>query len=286
MYQPGADLGGLRVDLGGVPLGGVDDDGVAWVLQSFDGWDSPEVRAEMQQREADHGSWASPVYLGERPITLGGTIVAPDRTSLDEAMDRARVAAGLTDTLLVVEEAAPKQALVRRSGRPILQYVTDNIATFSLLMTAADPRRYGVDQQAGFTTLPSSTGGVTPPLVPPLTVSATTVSGTIDASNAGTFGTRPVLRIDGPVSMPSIFAQYEDSTIRQLVYSENIGAGEYLTIDVDSKQAILNGTASRRRYLSAQWPEIPAQQTVTFQFLAASYDPAALLTVTWRSAWM
>jgi hypothetical protein len=45
------------------------------VLQTLEGWDSPEIRAEFQDREADHGAWASPVYLGSRPITLA----APSR---------------------------------------------------------------------------------------------------------------------------------------------------------------------------------------------------------------
>ncbi|MET9479885.1 hypothetical protein [Streptomyces sp. NPDC006638] len=285
MYEPGMDLGGLRADLGALPLGAVDESGVAWVLQDLQGWDSSEARAEVQQREGDHGAWFTPVYLGERPITLGGTIIAQDRPSLEAAMERARVAAGLTDTLLVVQEAVPKQATVRRSGRPILQYQTDAIATYSLLVTAADPRRYAVDEQSASTALASSTGGITPPLTPPITLSATTVSGQIDAANPGSFETRPVLRIDGPVAAPRILAQYQDGTVKQLAYSETIGIGEYLTIDVDGKTAVLNGTASRRRFLSAQWPVIPAEQSVSFLFVADVYDPAALLTVTWRPAW-
>ncbi|MFD0177275.1 hypothetical protein ACFVGZ_35915, partial [Streptomyces rochei] len=99
---PGAVLDGLRATLGGVDLGTVDGDGVAWRLQTLEGWDSPDLRSEMTDREGDHGAWAGPVYLGARPITLGGTIVAPSQAALEEAMERLRVAAGLTDTLLTV----------------------------------------------------------------------------------------------------------------------------------------------------------------------------------------
>ncbi|MGW6739729.1 phage distal tail protein [Streptomyces sp. NPDC055025] len=287
MYVPGSDLDGLRADLGSVPLGGVDASGVAWVLQTLEGWDSSDSRSEVQQREADHGAWFTPVYLSERPITLAGLIVAPDRAALDQAMEEARAAAALTDTLLVVWETVPKQAVVRRSGRPILQYVTDTMASFSLMVTAADARRYSVDQQSATTGLPMSSGGLAPPVTPPVTVDATTVAGQINAANTGKFSTRPVLRIDGPVTAPTVAAQYQDGSVRLLTYAETIGAGEYLVIDVDAKAAVLNGTASRRRFLSApRWPEIPAESTVTFQFLADTYDPAALLTVTWRSAWM
>ncbi|MGW0580488.1 hypothetical protein ACWD25_32040 [Streptomyces sp. NPDC002920] len=48
----------------------------------------------------------------------------------------------------------------------------------------------------------------------------------------------------------------------------------------------LNGVVSRRRYLSGQWPEIGPSDGVEFQFRAASPSPTALLTVTWRSAWI
>ncbi|MFJ2676404.1 hypothetical protein [Streptomyces sp. NPDC087525] len=286
MYEPGMDLGGLQATLGDLPLGSVDESGVAWVLQDIQGWDSSEIRAEFQQREADHGAWATPGYLGERPVTLAGVIVAPDRTALDDAMERAREAASLEDTLLVVRESVPKQALVRRSGRPIIQYLTDTNASYSLLMTAGDPRRYETGQQSGSTGLPDVTGGLTSPITPPVTITATTVAGQIVATNLGTIATRPVLRIDGPVTNPTVFAQYSDGTVRRLAYSEAIASGEYLTIDVDAKQVILNGTASRRRFLSAQWPDIPPKQTVTFQFAATGYNSSALLTATWRSAWL
>ena len=286
MYTPGQDLGGLRVDLGNVPLGGVDGAGVAWVLQKLEGWDSSDSRGEVQRREGDHGAWFGPVYLSERPITLEGVIIAPDRASLEDAMERLRVASGLTDTLLVVQETIPKRVLVRRSGRLVIQYITDDKASYSVLVTAADPRRYELEQQAAPTGLPSSSGGITPPFTLPVSLDAVTVSGQATATNVGNFVTCPVLRIDGPVAAPTVLAQYQDSTVRQLAYSEAIGAGEYLTIDTDSKQVILNGSASRRRYLSAQWPYIPASESVTFQFSASVYEPAALLTVSWRSAWL
>ncbi|MGW1813276.1 phage distal tail protein, partial [Streptomyces sp. NPDC002125] len=186
MYTPGQDLGGLRADLGELPLGGVDGKGVAWRLQKLEGWDSSDARSEVQRREGDHGAWFTPVYLAERPMTLEGLIIAPDRTALEEAMERARAAAALTDTVLVVQEAVWKRAVVRRSGRPIIQYVTDTIASYSLLVTAADPRRYGVDEHAETAGLPMSTGGITPPVTLPVTLDATTASGQITAVNAGT----------------------------------------------------------------------------------------------------
>lgn len=285
----GQDLGGVWVDLGAIPLGRVDSVGVAWGLQSFDGWDSAEVRSEYSDREADHGSWVSPAYLGSRPMTLAGTVTAPDRTSLEDALERLRTATALTDTTLVVYElASPKQTTVRRSGKPLMAYVTDRIATYSVLVTAADPRRYSTTLQSGTTGLPSTTGGLAFPITFPVTFSATTVSGQIGAVNSGSIETRPILTIAGPVVAPTVSALYPDGTVRQLIYSLDLASGDTLTIDTDAHTVLLNGSVSRRRFMSVPsgWPTIPAGASVSYQFQSSTYNASAMLTAQWRSAWM
>ncbi|MET8982144.1 hypothetical protein ABZX85_41830 [Streptomyces sp. NPDC004539] len=284
-YTPGNRLAGLGATLGDVALGSVDDAGVAWYLQTLEGWDSPEIRAQYSDREGDHGAWPSPVYLGSRPVTLGGTIVAPSTAQLEEAMERLRAAAGLTDTVLVVDESDPKRAVVRRSGKVLIQYLTDTTAQYSVLVTAADPRRYESVEQTAQTALPTTTGGLVLPAAPPLTISATTVSGQITATNRGSIATRPLITIAGPVQQPTVAALYGDGTVRSLAYTDTLGAGDVLTIDTDAHTVML-GAASRRRYLSGQWPEIPPGESVTIAFTAAAYNATALLTARWRSAWL
>ncbi|MFD6025708.1 phage distal tail protein [Streptomyces griseoluteus] len=288
MAVPGTDIDGLQATLGSLRLGAADSAGVAWRLQTLEGWDSPDIRADLQEREADHGAWASPVFLGARPITLGGVIEAPDRGALQAAMDQLSAAASLTDTTLTVWEQPPRQATVRRSGKPLMQYTSDRVATWSVLVTAADPRRYETTQQTGTTGLPSTTGGLSFPVTFPISFSATTVSGQIVASNAGNIGTRPVITITGPVSAPSVSALYPDGSLRQLLYSLDLAVGETLVIDVDAHSVLLNGGVSRRRFLtvSGGWPAVPPGASVAFQFQAATYNPNAQLTVAWRSAWM
>lgn len=288
-FTAGADLGGIRADLSSVPLGGVDSAGVAWALQGMEGWDSAEVRAEFAEREADHGAWASPVYLGSRPITLSGTVTAPDRMALEDALDRLRAAVALTDTLLVVYElTTPKRAMVRRSGKPLFAYVTDRIATYSVMVTAADPRRYSTSLESETTNLPSSSGGLTPPLTPPLTSTAVTVSGEITAENEGTLETRAVFTIAGPADSPQILTSMPDGSVIFLNYTDILYSGDVLVIDTDAKTCILNGAVSRRRFLVTPtgWPTIPAESTVAVQFRAKYYNSSATLTAQWRSAWM
>ncbi|MFF4489411.1 hypothetical protein ACFY0F_23430 [Streptomyces sp. NPDC001544] len=287
-YIPGVDIDGLQATLGSLRLGAVDSSGVAWFLQGLDGWDSPEIRSEFQERESDHGAWASPVYLGARPITLTGTIEAQGRAALQAAMEQLYVAAGLADTTLTVWEDTPKQATVRRSGKLLTQYVSDRVATYSVMVTAADPRRYSTTLQSGTTGLPSTTGGLAFPVTYPITFSATTVAGQINAANTGTADTRPILTITGPVVAPTIAALYPDGTVKQLIYSQDLQSGDVLVIDTDAHSVTLNAAVSRRRFLtvSAGWPTIPAGGSVRYQFQSGTYNASATLTATWRSAWM
>jgi hypothetical protein len=122
----------------------------------------------------------------------------------------------------------------------------------------------------------------------PITFSATTVSGQINAVNAGSVDTRPVLTIAGPVVAPTVSALYPDGTVRQLIYSIDLVSGDVLTIDTDAHTVILNGGVSRRRFMSVPsgWPTIPAGSSVNYQFQSGTYNASAMLTATWRSAWM
>ncbi|MFJ6616682.1 hypothetical protein ACIQOW_03735 [Kitasatospora sp. NPDC091335] len=286
-YPPGLVLG-RQVTLGTLQLGAADGAGVAWTVASdgLDGWSGPETRGQYSNREADHGSWAGPTYLGERAITVAGTITAPDLATLDAAVEQLLAAASLTDTVLTVAETIPKQVTVRRSGKPLVRYETDRVARYSLLLTAADPRRYATVLQQQSTGLPVSTGGLTLPITLPLVIAAGSSAGSITLTNAGSIASRPVFTVVGPVPGFNLLVQYPTGEVRQLAYSDTLGAGDVLVIDTDAHTALLNGTVSRRRYVSGRWPEIPPRQTVTVSWNSPGSDPAALLTATARSAWM
>jgi hypothetical protein len=215
-------------------------------------------------------------------------VEAPDRASLDTALDQLYVAAGLGDTTLTVWESTPKQATVRRSGKLLAQHVTDRTATWSVMVTAADPRRYGTTLQTGTTGLPSTTGGLTFPVTFPVTFSATTVSGQINAVNVGSMDTRPIITITGPVVAPVVSALYPDGSVRQLIYSQDLATGDVLVIDTDAHTVVLNGVVSRRRFMtvSGGWPTIPAGGSLNYQFQSSTYNATTTLTASWRAAWM
>lgn len=287
-YTPGQVLDGKRVDLGSIQLGVVDSDSVAWRIgaDGLQGWDSPEIRTEYTPRESDHGAWASPLYMGERPISLAGTLAAPDPDTLDRAVDQLLETVGLSSVLLVVYDATARQSWVRRSGKPLIQYVTDTLATYSVMVTAPDPRRYSTLLAQYDTALPMTSGGLTLPVTAPFSIDATTEEGEIFAFNDGSFETRPTFTITGPATTPKIHTQYGDGTVKTLTFSSTLATGDELVIDTDRHTAVLNGSVSRRRYISGDWPVIGARQEVTFQFRAANYNSTARLTAAWRSAWI
>jgi hypothetical protein len=284
--DPGTLLGGRRVDLGSIQFGLADSNGVAWRIgtDGLQGWDSAEIRSTVTQRQSAHGAWMGKTYLSERPITLAGTIVAPTASLLDGAVEQLLAVVPLDDfTTLTVYESTPKQAAVRRSGKPIVKHETDTVATWSLLVTAPDPRRYGVDLRTASTGLPSTTGGLVLPAAPPWALSAVTVSGFISATNEGSIATFPVITIAGPVQQPTVTVRQADGTITALAYSGDLASGDVLTLDCANHTASVGGS-SRRRYLSGDWPVIPPGGAEIL-FGSAVYSATASLAATWRSAW-
>lgn len=279
-------LGSRPVTLGSLALLATDSSGVDWVIEDVEGWSSAAIRSGMTDRQADHGAWASPVYLGSRPITLTGSIDAPDATSMDAAVEKLTAAVSLTDTLLVVGDSTPKQVTVRRSGEPMVERLGPFSAKYSILVTAADPRRYSTVLQSSSTGLPSTTGGLTLPITFPITFSSTTVSGKITLVNEGSIGTRPTLTVTGPATGFTIVAARPDGSTTQQTFTDTLGSGDVLVIDAAARSVVLNGSVSRRRYLFGTWLEIPPESQVELSWSSPSYDPSALLTGSCRSAWM
>ncbi|GAA3384511.1 hypothetical protein [Streptomyces racemochromogenes] len=279
-------LGSRPVTLGSLQLSISDDSGVDWVVTDLQGWSSPGVRAEASPRQADHGSWPAPVYLDARPITIVGSIEAQTESARDAAVEQLIAAVALEDTILTVAESIPKQVTVRRSGDVLVQLEGPYNASYSLMVTAYDPRRYSTTLQTQSTGLPSVTGGLTLPISMPISFATTITGGAFTLINDGSIGTRPVFTVQGPAVNPIIVCTHPDGTVDQLSYAATLVLGDTLVIDTAAHSVTLNGTVSRRRYLSGSWPEIGPTSSLAVQWSALAYDAAALLTGTCRSAWM
>jgi len=277
---PGAALHEGSLTLGDVSLGFTDAYGVEWILEGLSGWsDLPPSTGSVEQRAADHGAWYGSAYYGPRILEVRGAIMANSWADAGAALDRLWAAVPLSepDWMYVDEGYQERQTLVRQDGDPIVERL-NGWARFSLSLVAPDPRRYGAEVSAS-TGLPLTTGGLTLPITLPVTVGATTTSGLLSVVNEGNMPTRPVMAVTGPCPP---FTITQVSTGRRLSALEAVPAGRTMFLDFDRRLALLDGTALR--VVTGTWFELEPG-TNDIQFNSSTYDAAAQLTVTFRSAW-
>lgn len=285
------DLTGDRTWLGSLPLNVTDDQGIDWIVTANEGWrGEPATTQQLQQRQADHGGWPGASFLTPRNLPIAVTIRAPSEQLLEQAIVALKAAATLTATTLRVKDAAyDRTAGVRRQAETLTTKY-GNAAELSLSLIADDPRLYSSTEYTGTCKLPSVSGGLIFPVTFPISFPAVVSSGAIPVGNAGNFGSRPLLRITGPVVTPVVTLQNPDGSMQQLTYNGTLAALDYLDLDCDRHTAILNGTAGRRGLLTVTggWPEIPAgtaSGAAVLYFNAASTTGSPTLTASWYDAW-
>ncbi|QCB93295.1 phage distal tail protein [Cellulomonas shaoxiangyii] len=273
------------VTLGALPLDGVDAEGVEWVVEDIEGWDgSPGSTIQVVQRPRAHGAWAGDAYLPARSVAVGGVLMAPDRGAARRALQRLNEAASLASTTLAVNDAGESLwAGVRRQDVILAKWLGDKAVRYSVQLVATDPRRFG-DALVESTALPSTAGGLTVPLTVPFTINAVTVTGQVSLTNPGNIAGTVRLRIDGPVQGPVVT---HVNSGRSLVFSSSIvlGAGEWIDVDMERREVLANGQASRNGWVTARgWSAFEPGEN-TWAFTAAGYDPGSKLTVTATPAW-
>lgn len=255
--------------------------GVTWDVAPVDGWDEPPTVTDwVTQRNADHGGRVGPSYWEPRVLEFKGTLASPSWSALAQQLSILRAAIPSFDAVnfMVATRGNPVlTASVRQSGQPVIEQGV-GVWSFSFSLTAADPRKYVPSATTASTHLPVTTGGLSLPLTLPLVIGATVTSGRISATNEGDMPTRPVFTITGPCPPCSL----THSSGRRLVIPGAVAAGRTLVLDTDSRTAVLDGTAGQ--VVTGTWFEFaPGLNEV--QFGSSSYDAAALLSVSFRSAW-
>ncbi|WP_426243679.1 phage distal tail protein [Nocardioides sp. LHG3406-4] len=260
-----------------------DDFGVMWGLTQLDGWDDGwEGSGATDQRSQADGAWISPQYASPRIIHLGGSIDADSWDAVTHAWNRwlAEIPFRSLAPLLVSvgEGTVPEQtALVRQHEKPILSRF-DNRADFSLSLLAPDPRKYATSVQSVPLVLPILSGGIAPPLTPPITITGSTSLSQATLTNDGTVTTYPVFTLTGPCPPATILNLTTSEAIRVV---DAVPAGQTLVIDVLAGTAVTGGQS--RRVLGSWWGLEPGPNEIAFR--ADGYDAAAGLTISYRSAW-
>lgn len=280
--------GDWRAEFRGLALG----DGSPYELVAISGLlDLPEVRSSDRTLLRRHGLLPGDDFLGGRSVALTLEVQADDAgalgAALDDLLEAFRVGPGEEPFVFQFPGVAGGgkrlvYARTRKRSAPLDLSFLYGRARVEVELFATDPRLYGFVEHSGTSPLPTAGGGVSFPMTYPVSFGALSTGGTIVATNAGTFPTSPFFRIDGPVTDPRI---ENLTTGESLVLDISVGAGEFLTIDVEARTVLLGGKASRYSSLessSTWWDLEPGRNEVTFR---AATPTSASLSMTWRSAW-
>lgn len=274
------------IGIGPVVLNTVDSNGVKWVAKQVQGWGSSGSTINVVPKPRAAGGWAGLAYASPRFLTVSGTVYAPNPAALNTALDQLYAAVSLDDTVFTVTDASMARSLtVRRNGVVEPTRKSNLVADFAFQVVAVDPRKVGASL-TGFSGLPSSSGGLTIPYTIPYTINSTVVSGSVSLTNPGNDSGPVTLRIDGPCSGP-VITHASSSTTAQLVFAATLtlGAGEWLTVNMDARTALANDQASRSSYITSRgWSSFDPGVN-TWYFTASTYDPSARLTVNGKPAW-
>lgn len=270
-----------------------DDHGVDWIVEAEDGWSSsPPVRATRTERPTADGAFGGPGFYGSRVINLQGRAVASARASMLAAKDRIKAAIGPRSLVaLRVDEAhMARTAMVRLSDTIDLSDKGARSFAWSLTVVADDPRRYDVNSSTASTFLPSTDAtGRTYPRTYNYSYPTTGVQyGSVFFHNRGDYDQCPgVITVWGPVIDPFIA---HVQTGRLLAFDIDLDEGQYLEIDLLTRTAKLNGTASRAGAItqgSSWFMFVPGVNEIQFrgEVGPSSGGSEPVMQVTAASAW-
>lgn len=248
--------------------------------------DLPDVRSSDQPRST-HGEFRGRDLSAGRVVTIEWGLRGADEAGLAALRDAVAAATVpqdddelplyLFDSTRLFFVRPRKRAMPRRMDAP------ERLGRALVEFKATDPRLYSATLHSVAVALPTAGGGATFPLTFPLVFGAVGAGGLVSVSNAGNFPTGAVLRIDGPVSNPSVEHVGQGRVLR---FAITLAAGEYLLVDTDARTVLLNGTASRRGTMTtAQWFQLTPGEN-TLRFGAPLFSAGALLTVQHRDAWL
>jgi Phage tail protein len=265
--------------------------GTIYRLNALTGWDDlPPLDTADVPRPAAPGYFPGSIYPQERAITAD-IIITTTAAGFPAALAALRAATvpALSESPLAMQWGGQMlQAGVRCTGRILSPdgYAL-GIAKASLRWTASDPRRYTTALSTASTAPPSTSGGVTWPVTWPVTWSTLGVSGAVPVANTGDFDTPPVIQIVGPLTTPAV---YRMDTGDVLEFNTTLAASDIIVVDVLADTVTLNGAAAKSLLTDRSAPvssfRMPPGTTGLALREAAGPDPTALMTVTWRSAYL
>jgi hypothetical protein len=120
-----------------------------WHVDTFDGWDGPEVHSDLQTITGLTGASPGEWQYGARPMTIKGMCYSRTEAGMWAARNRLALATNAIteDGSIYVTEGSgiALKCTIRRAGRLLMSTKTANVFEFSIPITAYDPRKYGAE---------------------------------------------------------------------------------------------------------------------------------------------
>ncbi len=271
----------FEVEYNGVLLGG--DSGIEIV--SFAPFENPDVRSSDLERPLDHGLFPGTDYYGGRAIPMqlevwnGWTGVRAVLEAFQTTDEQAFVF-----QLPTIGKLQMNARVRRRSPLPIdISYAVGEMTQVAVEMFATDPRVYSSTISTATATLAAAASGLTFNATFNAVFGAGS-SSSVSVTNNGTFETRPLIRINGPIDNPFLENQTSD---RILLFNGSLADGEYLDVDFLNHTVLLNGTASRYVWVddSTGWWNLPPG-TSSVRLGGSPGSPVPTADIQWRDAYV
>ncbi|MDN4646465.1 phage distal tail protein [Arthrobacter sp. PsM3] len=287
LLNPGAGGSSFPpIAVGDLVMNTVDASGVQWVLSDLQGWGSPGSTAQATPRARGRGSTMSEAFLKHRTLVGTGSILTEDPALLTAAIDQLIAAIDLEPFQITVAEPGLIRSIsVQRQDDVLPKKLNAYEADFSFQVVAKDPLKYG-DLITKTTKLPYSSGGLIRPSSWPRTWSGVSGAGVISIDNTGKTNSPVWLRIDGPVPAGGwTVTHLGKKTTLSFATALALGAGEFVTVDMDRREVLAQGQAPRSGYVTSRgWFDLdPGVNEIAFS--ANNYSSTALLTVSTKPAW-
>lgn len=289
----------IQLKLNGFKLNGVDDNGVEWhtSFQDVSGiFDGVGTNLSTDKLVWTDGMYSNIPTRAGRSISVQGFLMGACPDILIASWEAFKGQLKIDDQLLEIQLGnIQRQTTVKQSaGVPLIKWAGRNMLQYSFGLEAMSPYLLsGGSPIQGSTHLAQSSGGMIFPKAGYHFESPTSksqwlfgekiISGAVSLTSGGNAQSPVTIRIDGPVTNPTVS---HSPSGRTLTFVIELGAGSYLTADSGTREILvngeppINGVVANRQWFYAQ----PGQNT--FRFGAKESGNGAMLTVSFREAYL
>jgi hypothetical protein len=284
----------------GLVFGGTAENSTYQFQEYPEGIDIPDYVTGDVQRAIEQGEYAGVDLSPGRNITIKQLVQAATEAQLDEArqaLSGVMVPQGSTEQPLYLQLASGLWVSMARprKHKAVIDANTlvGKATVFASLFHATDPRWYSSPTQTTTVGLPEPSGGIAPPLEPPLTIEGTGTGGLVTCTNSGSMYMYPRLTFTGPCTNPRA-ANLALPGAPGIGFNQTLNPGDTLTVDMNWRTVILvtagssEGSSRRNAEQSGNtWWCLPGSTTSIIEFTSEDTSHAAgTMTVEWAAARM